>query len=318
MQQVLQSDSKVGHWLSQRHDPSSGEYDKPLKLLDTWILSHVNAIEKKLNTTNRFSISESGTIGISCSEKPSLSVMYPGTDQPPIVLSNDVSYHSATSLNISGKEHLAAACDEDGCLYLWDIESKTSKKVFDPKLPSEQTNKIMVICKIDENTIGYGEVAPSPDRSRRVFVLKMATDELTLSSTLRLFTPDTIFDMCYTEVDGGTPCLLLCIPYDHRTMAVEMIGGKIRWEMGKYQMGEKFLPWSICSDDDNTVYVTDYWENRIHLLSADDGSVIRSIDAYHYGIGNLIAVRFHDNHLYVEHYRDPGYKYAISKFKNEI
>ena len=316
VQQVLQTASKVGHWLSKQHD--LGEYDQPLKLLNTWILSHVNAGEKILNHTNRFSISESGTIGISCLEEPSLSVMYPDADKPPVVLSYDAIFWSATFLNISGKEYLAASCDGDGCLYLWDIELETSRKVFDPLLSSEQRFKWMNIFKIDENTIGYGEVFRSPDRSRRVFILSTKRKELTLTSTLRVFAPKNIHDICYTEVDGGTPCLLLCVPNDNRIMAVEMVGGRTRWEAGKQQMGENFYPWSICSDDNNIVYVTDYWENRIHLLSADDGSVIRSIDVHDYGMKNLVAVRFHDQHLYVEHYTNPGLKYAISKFRKEI
>ena len=118
-------------------------------------------------------------------------------------------------------------------------------------------------------------------------------------------------------MEGGTSCLLLCIPPDNRIMAVEMVGGKTRWEVGKQQMGERFYPWSICTDDDNTVYVTDYCHNMIHMLSAEYGSVITSIDARHYGMWNLIAVRFHDHHLYVEHYTDSGCKYRISKFKRE-
>ena len=81
-------------------------------------------------------------------------------------------------------------------------------------------------------------------------------------------------------------------------------------------MGEEFKPYSICTDEDNTVYVADFEQIMIHLLSAEDGSVIRSIDTRHYGMWNLVAVRFHDQHLYVEHRsRD---KYVISKFKRNV
>ena len=174
----------------------------------------------------------------------------------------------------------------------------------------------MIIFKIDDNTIGYGEVFPSPDGSRRVFVLNTDKEELTLSSTLRLFTPRDILDICYTEVEGGTPCLLLCIPYGQCIMAVEMISGKIRWEVGKQQIGDKFYPWSICTDDNNTVYVADFGQRMIHLLSVTDGAVIKQIYSKNYGIYNILTVRFHDQHLYVEHIPPAvGSKYAISKFK---
>ena len=81
-------------------------------------------------------------------------------------------------------------------------------------------------------------------------------------------------------------------------------------------MGEKFDPWSICTDENNTVYVADFFQKAIHLLSAEDGSVITSIDARHYAMWNLIAVRIHDEHMYVEHKSDD--KYVISKFEKNI
>ena len=264
---------------------------------------HINTIGG-VHVDNSFSISESGMIGISCDESPSLSVMFPGTDKSPTVLSNNKVYHSATFMKISGKEYLVAGCEDDGCLYLWNIVSKTSKKVFDPKLTSEQHPRGMDIFRINESTIGYGESYGSRDGSKRVFILKTDTKEWNLSSTLRLYTPNIIVDMCYMEMDGGTPCLLLCVPFS--VMEVEMVGGKTRWEVGKQQMGKKFSPWSICTDEDNTVYVTDFDQNMIHLLSAEDGSVIRSIDAGHYGMFNLVTARIHDKYLYIEHYRYPA------------
>ena len=244
--------------------------------------------------------------------------MYPGTDKPPVILSNNTIYRSATFVEVSGQEYLAAASTENGCLYLFDTESKTSKNVFDTKLPKNRQYKRMNICKLRDNMIGYGEALASPDGSRRVFILNTNTGELTLSSTLRLFTLKNIFDMCYMEVDSGTACLLLCVPNGHRIMAVEMVGGRTRWEAGKEQMGVDCMPWSVCTDDDNTIYVADYKQNIIHLLSAEDGSVVTSISLPHYGIANPFAVRFHDQCLYVKHCPNPDSKYAISKFKREI
>ena len=304
----------MGQWLSQQHQVKVGNADdEPLKLVETWDVNHVQVREDdKFYPTNRFSISESGMFGISCAESPSLSVMYWGTDKSPAVLSNKL-HLSSTFVKVSGKEYLATACDEDGCLYLWDIESKTSKKVFDPKLPSEQGYKGMNIFRINKSTIGYGESCASQDGSRRVFILKMQNDQWTLSSALRLFTLGNIFDMCYTELDGGTPCLLLCIPADS-IMAVEMVGCKTRWELGKEHMGEKFQPHSICTDQNDCAYVANYGQRKIHLLSTTDGVLIKQFDPGNFDIWNITAVRFHDQHLYVEH-KIPHSKYEISKFK---
>ena len=302
----------MGHWLSQQHDEQSGV--QSLKFVETWKLDHVQMREdNKLVVSNRFSLSEYGTIGISCSETPSLSVIYPETDKSPTVLSHDKFYRSATFMKLNGKEYLAAACDDDGCLYLWDIESKMSKKVFDPELSREQRPRGMNIFKINDYTVGFGEMQASPDGSRRVFILKMNKEELTLSSTIRTFTPDNIWDICYTEVEGGTPCLLLCIP-DSGIMAVEMVGGTTRWEAGKEQMGDDFFPWSICTDDENKIYVADFGQRKIHLLSTTDGVVLKQFDGRNFGISDLFTVRFHDLHLYVEHWIRES-KYAISKFE---
>ena len=282
--------------------------------METWSLDHVHTRkDNTLHPGNSFSISESGMFGLSCVENPSLSVMYPGKNKFSTILSNQV-HHSATFVKVSDKEYLAAACRDDGCLYLWDIETYMFMKVFDPKLPSEQPNKVMNIFKINDSTIGYGEVHVSPDGSRRVFILKTDTEELTLSSNLRFLTPDNIWDMCYTEVDGDTPCLLLCVPWAHRIMAMEMVGGKTRWEVGKEQMGEKFKPWSICTDQNDCAYVADFHQNKIHVLSATDGTVLKQFDGRN--INNIFTVRCHDQHLYVEHLtKGPNPKYVISKFK---
>ena len=307
----------MGHWLSHQQQARSEVADQALVLFETWDLDHVKIGEYRVFPSNRFSISESGTIGISCEESPSLSVMYSDTDKPPVILSDRKKHSSATFVKIGGKEYLATARSDDGCLYLSDIELKTSKKVFHLRMSKSQPDKDMNIFKIDDDTIGYGEVYPSPDGSRRVFFLKTGKRQWNISLTLKLFAPKYIWDTCFKYLNGS-PCLLLCIPGGNRIMAVEMIGGKTRWEVGKQEMGERFYPTSICTDEDNTVYVTDYWENKIHQLSVEDGSVITSIDLHHFGIACPFTVRVLGQHLYVEHYRNPGDKYAISKFKKEL
>ena len=155
--------------------------DQSLQLVKTWTVDHVQADPKRLKATNRFTVSESGAIGISCEESPSLSVMYPDSDKPPVLLSDVIEYRSAIFLKVTGKEYLAVACIDDGCLYLWDIEAKTSKKIFDPQLPKVGRSDYMNIFKISQNTIGYGEVRPSPDGRRKIFILHTDTKEWNLT-----------------------------------------------------------------------------------------------------------------------------------------
>ena len=320
--QLLEGGFKVESWLSQQEEIDTielGPIDTSLQLVKEWKLDHIKPDPEYAKTANRFAISESGAIGISCDESPSLSVMYPDTDKRPFVLSKEKTYRSATFTKISGKEYLAAAGYEDGCLYFWDIESKTPRKVFDPQIPLDKRDKEMVMCKIDDNTIGYAEVCASLDESKRLFILKTDTaEDWTLSGTLKLFTLEEIYDMCHAEMLDGTSCLLLCVPYEYRIMAVGMEDGKTRWKAGKEEMGEKFQPWSICIDQNNCAYVADYFQRKIHLLSASDGTVIKRFDlGNYYGMLSIFTVRFHNQHLYVERkiHTEKVKKYAITKFR---
>ena len=242
--------------------------------------------------------------------------MYPGTEKAPVILSARYIYRSAIFVKISEKEYLAVAGLEDGCLYLWDIEMKTSKKVFDPKFPKEQQSKYINIFRISENTIGYSEIFASSDGSRRVFILQTDTEEWNLTETLNFYTPKNIWDISHMILPDGTACLLLCIPDDNIIKAVDMFGGKTRWEVGKEQMGEKFKSWSICTDDDISLFVSDMGQSKIHLLSAAEGSIVKSFHTEFYGIRNIFTVRFQDQHLYLEHkiVKKKWKKYAITKF----
>ena len=119
----------------------------------------------------------------------------------------------------------------------------------------------------------------------------------------------------------GNASLLLCVPYYYRIMAIEMDGGKARWEVGKKHMGEKFNPWSICTDgtnDNHIIYVADHNQNLIHLLLPEDGSAIISIDLHRHGILHPFTVRDHDEYLYVEHYKSSGDRNLITKLKKEL
>ena len=163
--------------------------------------------------------------------------------------------------------------------------------------------------------MGYTKT-PSNKRFRVFFI---NTEEDTQgqwpSSTLILSTNVWfISDMCYIKISDGTLCLLLCSHKDRCVQAVETIGRKIRWEKGEQQIGH---PLSICTDENNTVYVIAFVLSRLHILSGEDGSVIRSINLGPYGVGFPRRVRVHDKYLYVMHkVYDKGY--AISKFSRQL
>ena len=106
--------------------------------------------------------------------------------------------------------------------------------------------------------------------------------------------------------------MLLACPNDGNVQAVEIVGGRIRWKVGKQQIGEGFYPLSICTDENNTVYVADSAKCRVHILSGEDGSVIRSINLKPYGIYPS-CVRVYEEHIYIGHKYESN-KYQIKKF----
>ena len=74
-------------WISQQEESISTAFEgikKSIQLVKTWFLDHVQPDAKYVYAWNRFTISESEAIGTSCEEKPSLSVVFPHTDNPPL------------------------------------------------------------------------------------------------------------------------------------------------------------------------------------------------------------------------------------------
>ena len=144
------------------------------------------------------------------------------------------------------------------------------------------------------------------------------TQPWSLSSMLMVRGVLGIADMCYMKTTDGTACLLLSCLLDNDIQAVEIVGGRIRWKVGKEQMGKKCFPGSICTDENNAVYLPDFFHHRMHILSGEDGSVIRSINLKPYGVIHPSCVRVHDQSIYISHLDESQKKYEISKFSKSI
>ena len=123
----------------------------------------------------------------------------------------------------------------------------------------------------------------------------------------------TITDICYVKTADGTACLLLSYTYTCFVQLLEMIGGKVRWQIDKLQMAQFFRPWSICTDG-STVFVANPGPDVLHLLSVEDGSVLTSISLRSFGIRLTSCVRVHGDHLYIGHMDQKGNTYCVSKF----
>ena len=304
---MLSREQKVEQWLSVS---GSSDEEEALNLVKTWDLDHIPTTGR-IYLGNKFAVSESGAIAISSIEKPSLSVIYPETDHQPRPLSGDYSYRCVEFVTLSGVEYLAASCNNDSSLHLVDPETRSHNVVY--QFRSDKKPVAMNLCVIDDSMVACATLDHSSDGVYNCHVLSVTPDKWLLSGTLKLRpNVEDVYDMSYMKTSDGTACLLLCFPIDGLVQAVEVIGGRTRWRCGEQQLGEGARPWGVCADThDHVVYVTDRFQNKLHVLAGDDGAVIRSISLYQYGIVVPFSVRVHHENLYISHKKK---KYSFSKF----
>ena len=246
-----------------------------------------------------------GSIGIaSIQAKPSLSVMYPGTDKPPLNLSRDDAYRSAFFITISDQEHLAAAC-RDG-IFLWNLADNTSKVVY-----KFEKSGGWRLCVIDEGTVACVSEEPSSDGFIYIHIIKIDAQMWTLSSSQFVKEKALLSDIPFVKTTDGTACLLLSFVNNNLTQCLEMVGGRVQWQVVEEQIGASFLPWSICTDG-STLFVVDAVGNKLYLLSVEDGSVLRSISLGPFDIHFTGYVQLQGEHLYIAHEKSDTY--CISKF----
>ena len=117
-------------WLEQQPDtttePETGDIAPPMNLQQTIKVNHIvkSAGDRSSSLYTKFAVSESsGSIGIASADtRPSLSVIYPDTDKPPLILSRDNRFISPFFVKISDHEYLAAASEDH--IHLWNLTKK--------------------------------------------------------------------------------------------------------------------------------------------------------------------------------------------------
>ena len=287
----------VMEWLEQSPD-TSAESDTSGHLTLPETMTVLDSAGSHLST--KFTVS--GSVAIASTDaQPSLSVLYPATNNPPLLLSRDCKYTSVIFM----MEYLVAASKDD--IQVWDLETSTSSVGY-----KFNEGKDWHLCVIDDRTVACVEEVPASDGLQKIHVLNTDSEQFTLSSTLRLKARQQVTDLCYVKTIDGTPCLLLSFPWDNLIQCVEMVGGKVRWQVNK----QPFTPWSICTDG-NTVFVADPFQHRLHLVSLDDGLGITSINLYPFGIDLPSCVCLQEDHLYIGHLNEKE-TYCISKFAKPV
>ena len=317
--QMFHGRRKVMDWLEQQPDVSQPQtvITSAVTLLEATKVNHIVSVGENISFTTTFSVSEiSGSIAIT-SLKPSLSIMHPGTDKPitdkPILtLSRGKQWYSVLFISISDQEYLAIAFRDN--LYLWNSARNTSSVAY-----KFQKIALWHLCVIDENTISCGEELPSADGISKVYILILNTDskKFTLSNTLHVKSDEEITDMCHAKMTDGAACLLLSSPYKGLVQCVEMVGGKLRWQVYQPKMGGPSLPWSICTDG-STVFVLSPVDNKLNLLSIDDGSMITTINLRPFGVRLPSCIRLYREHMCIGHMDEKRETYCISKFTKPL
>ena len=269
--------------------------------------NHVQLHETYGTFFPKFFVSQfSGLVGIaSAIYKPSLSIMYPGTDNPPLILSTDDEYRSALFVTISGEEYLAAASRDS--IHLWNLVENTSTVVYKFK---EQ--KVWLLCLIDERTVGCVAQHTSSDGFINIYILIANAEMWTLSSTHSVKVNNGASDVTVIKTVDGTSCLLLIDSADTFVQCIEMVGGEVRWLVDKQKLGEKLIPWSISSEG-SIVFVVDLVA-KLHLLSVEDGTVLTSVNLLPFGIHLYTCVQARGDHVYIGHEDEKRDAYCISKF----
>ena len=293
------------HWLKDLQEPTFTAENQALTLVTRWNLDHLPRENRSLAA---ISVADSGNLGVSFvmpvddSTESSLSMVYANSDMPPrsfLSSFKTMYYSNPIFVKQGGKEYLGAYMSDES-IHLWDTETDTSKIVFTIKSTKNKGMKNLFV--INKDTVACGDMPTSSNGKYKVYILNTMGEQWNLTSTIYLKTGTNMaLDMGYMKTLDGTSCLLLSCPDDKYVQAVEMVGGKTTWQTGPEQMGELCNPWSICSDKDHTVYVADYGQDKLHVLSTEDGSVLSSINLIESNIVTPFFIRVHDETVYIAH-----------------
>ena len=79
--------------------------------------------------------------------------------------------------------------------------------------------------------------------------------------------------------------------------SVRNIGNTLE-HIDKEKLGEECHPVSVCTDRENNVYIADYYQHKLHVLSAEDGTVLSRINLDPYGIVFPVCVRISNDFIY--------------------
>ena len=278
----------MAHWLD-------SQVRLNLRVVDSW-----NA-----RGLDHFSVSKSGTLGVA--SFPYLSVILPGARRVSRILeSNANKYFSSTFVNIENKEYLAMAYSSS--IRLWDFENGTTQTIY-PLVEAGDKK----LCVIDNRTMACATFDVSPDGFHRIYIINIISAATwSLGSVIYVEGSGPIRDLCSVKDSDGCPLLILCRPEYKMVQAMELVGGRIRWDSDKEQMGEKCFPYSVSVDTENMVFVADSWQHKVHLLFADDGLLYMSINLRLHEIINPTIVRVQDQSIYVGHW-DRQNRTQISK-----
>ena len=290
---------KVEEWLAKQQVASSPGSEQ-LNLVTRWKLDSLSELSG-CNVLALIAIAESGTIAVTASSSgensPDLLLfLNPDPDTIPITLSSNPIWNPLL-LQLQGHEFVVAHVS-DGNVHLWDTKSFISKIMWKNIKPS-------CLFAINDSTVACAGVLPSKNGKHNVYILQISMEHWERTGTLSFSTgtggAGIISDICYKKAIDGTGCLLICLPNEKSVQATEMLGGRRRWKTDKEQLGQECCPVSVCTDRQNNVYVSDYLQHKLHVLSAEDGTILSGINLLPHDIVYPMCIRISNDFMYISH-----------------
>ncbi len=317
---MIGAEAKVADWRDQ-HGACAlpGETGEPrLKHEVTWdIQDDVGFVF----SGQKFALLENEAIVMTSSNKrkTTLSVVHPGSDLPDKSLATDTWFSSPVVTKIAGKEQIVAMSRHDKVVRLFDVENNSSKVVYTLK-PEEFRGRNL--CPINDSTMAVTGFVKDVETGREedsISMLNVSEEgEWSLGNVIYVPGIKGIYDVVYTQLVDGSPCLIACSP--KQVQAVDIVGGQVRWKVSSKtrDVGKDFTPSSLCVDKEKIVNVVDRMQHALYFVSAKSGSVLGKVPLDQHQIFRPFCVAVLNESVFVAHKNPNNEKVQISKFtRNE-
>ncbi len=171
-----------------------------------------------------------------------------------------------------------------------------------------------IVC-IDEDSVAFVSDQQSVGEVE-IHIIEVTPDKWFVTETLR---PElgweAVYDMHHATTKTNTSLLVLCSWKDESVAAVDLPDGKVLWIKKGVDYNMRLPASSVCVDELGKVYVACGRQQKVLILSVEDGSLLFQL-SIEPSIGYIACIRFQEDQLYLSH-KDAKIpdKWAISIYR---